>query len=74
MTPAIAHPPLYSPPTASAARVMKAPAFLPAVVAGDANDLVEEPMDYSPIASGRVMSPDLIDEAWADDDSGPMGF
>lgn len=37
-------------------------------------DLVEEPMDYSPIIQGHLAAPDAVSEAWTDDDSGPMGF
>jgi hypothetical protein len=71
MTPAIAPPPIYNPPTASVVTVV-ATAFN--YVVEDGSDLVEEPMDYSPLESGRVRAPDLTDEAWAADDTGPMGF
>lgn len=68
MTPAIA-PPAYQPPTASVSAVM-----LVAYVGDGYDDLVEEAMDYAPIAPGHVARTDLEDEIWADDDSGPMGF
>lgn len=71
MTPAIAPPPMYRTPTASAAIVMLAADF---DVADVGSDLVEEPMDYSPVASRLLAAPDFADEAWTDDDSGPMGF
>jgi hypothetical protein len=38
-----------------------------------ADDLVEETMDYTPITSGRLAGPDLIEEEWPAG-SGPMGF
>jgi len=66
MTPAIA-PPAYQPPTASVSAVM-------VYVADSYDALVEEPMDYAPIAAGQIAGPDFEDEAWTDDDSGPMGF
>jgi len=66
MTPVLA-PPIFQPRTASSAVVMVVPPYVP-------DDLVEEPMDYRPIAPGRLAAPQFPDEAWADDGSGPMGF
>ena len=71
MTPVISPPPTYRPPTASSAIVVPAPAF--AVVARR-DDLVEEPMNYSPMALGSVAIPEFPEEVWVDDSSGPTGF
>jgi hypothetical protein len=37
------------------------------------DDLIEEPMDYTPIAPGRVAAPEHPPEEWPDG-SGPTGF
>jgi hypothetical protein len=71
LTTAIAPPLEYRPPTGSAATVMLAADL---DVADASNELVEEPMDYTPISGSRLAAPDLADEAWTDDDTGPMGF
>jgi hypothetical protein len=73
MSPAIAPPPIYRTPTASASVPMAVMAAYLDLADVDA-DLVEEPMDYTPIAPGRLAAPDLEHEVWIDDDSGPMGF
>lgn len=70
MTPAIAPPPVYMSPTASTSVSMSVTADM----AGAYDDLVEEPMNYAPISAGRVTGPEFEDEAWTDDDTGPMGF
>jgi hypothetical protein len=38
------------------------------------DELVEEPMDYTPIPAGQLVAPDLEGEIWVEDSSGPMGF
>jgi hypothetical protein len=73
MSPAIAPPIVYQTPTASSARAIVEQADNVGVYEWTA-DLVEEPMDYTPIATGRLAAPGLEDETWVDDDSGPMGF
>lgn len=72
MSPAI-EPPAYMPPTASMSSNIDLDDFELLMVDFD-DELVEEPMDYEPLASGDVQGPDLEDEAWTDDDTGPMGF
>ena len=67
MTPAIAPPPGFLPPTASVSAVMYAGSYV-------IDDLVEEAMDYTPVAEGGVRGPQVAEEIWVDDDSGPMGF
>jgi hypothetical protein len=38
-------------------------------------DLVEEPMDYTPIARGRVAAPEFPEETTSEDfGTGPMGY
>jgi CRISPR/Cas system-associated protein Csm6 len=69
MTPVVAPPPAYE--TASSAVVVPAPAFVGPLFV---DDLIEERMDYSPIAAGSVAGPDHPDEVWVSDTSGPTGF
>jgi hypothetical protein len=40
---------------------------------GEFNDLIEEPMDYTPIAPGRLAALDHPQEVWPDE-AGPFGF
>jgi hypothetical protein len=64
-------PPDLQPTTASSAVVLS-PDDEQAMIEA----LVEEPMDYTPIARGHLSAPDYPDEVEPEDDgaSGPMGF
>ncbi len=65
-------PPDLQPSTASSAIVV-----LPydGLARYEVDDLVEEPMDYTPIEPGRLAAPDFPDEMEPDDDDvGPMGY
>jgi hypothetical protein len=39
----------------------------------ETSDLIEEPMDYTPIVPGRLAAPDHPQEVWSDE-AGPFGF
>jgi hypothetical protein len=69
MTPALAVPVEYMSPTGSVSSNFGFSEFIEPY-----DDLVEEPMDYTPIAFSELCAPDLEEEVWVDDDSGPMGY
>lgn len=71
VSPAIALPPSYQPATQANAAIIE---LAPGLERVQTDDLVEEPMDYTPFPAGHVVAPTFPDEAWTDDDSGPMGF
>lgn len=66
-------PPELQPSTASSALIVAPDDLEPYEITIE--DLVAEPMDYTPIARGRLAGPEFPDEVEPDDDEyGPAGY